>query len=474
MFPRAPDTAPSPGVFWLPPKEATPAPPKPAAPDVPQGFETRTWSLRDVLELALRNSPATRAAWADARAAAARYGAERAAYLPNLDLGAGAAAKSTYASDADTSTTQASYGPSLNLTWLLLDFGARSGALESARQALYAANWSQNRVLQDTVFSAEQAYYDHMAAKAVAQARKTSLADARVQLEAAEGRHAAGVATIADVLQARTAQAQARLAVDSTEGLIQITRGALAAAIGLPANFAFDIEELPGDVSVEPLVQRVDELIAQALAARPDLAAARAQVLADQAQVTRIRGQGLPQITGSANAGLTRFDVDRGGSTSGPNSRWENTVGAGVFLTVPLFTGFSQTYSLRRAQAEAQAAQERAQGAAQRVILQVFSRYYALQTATQKVRTTDELFASADQSEKVALGRYKEGVGTILDLVTAQSALADARAQRIQSRWEWYTALAQLAHDTGLLNLQGDSPLTPGPTSAPTQGTQER
>ena len=57
--------------------------------------------------------------------------------------------------------------------------------------------------------------------------------------------------------------------------------------------------------------------------------------------------------------------------------------------------------------------------------------------------------ASAEQSERVALGRYKEGVGTIIDLLTAQDALAGARAQEIQARSSFYVALAQLAHDTG-------------------------
>jgi len=59
----------------------------------------------------------------------------------------------------------------------------------------------------------------------------------------------------------------------------------------------------------------------------------------------------------------------------------------------------------------------------------------------------------------VALGRYKAGVGSILDLLTAQSALADARAQWIETRWVWRTALSQLAHDIGVLDVHGESPL---------------
>jgi outer membrane protein len=49
----------------------------------------------------------------------------------------------------------------------------------------------------------------------------------------------------------------------------------------------------------------------------------------------------------------------------------------------------------------------------------------------------------------VALGRYKEGVGTIIDLLNAQAALATARSQEILARSGWFVALAQLAYDTG-------------------------
>ena len=55
----------------------------------------------------------------------------------------------------------------------------------------------------------------------------------------------------------------------------------------------------------------------------------------------------------------------------------------------------------------------------------------------------------AQQSEEVALGRYRAGVGSILDLLAAQTAFANARAQEIRRASRWFLALAQLAHDTG-------------------------
>jgi outer membrane protein TolC len=85
-----------------------------------------------------------------------------------------------------------------------------------------------------------------------------------------------------------------------------------------------------------------------------------------------------------------------------------------------------------------------------------------MNTANARVRAARDLLASAQASADVALGRYREGVGTIVDLILARTALGTARADDIQARWEWRTAVAQLAHDTGLLTAKGRSllPLT--------------
>jgi outer membrane protein TolC len=107
-----------------------------------------------------------------------------------------------------------------------------------------------------------------------------------------------------------------------------------------------------------------------------------------------------------------------------------------------------------------QAAIARAGMTKQQIIQEVFTAYYALRTATDRVRTSADLLASATQSESVARGRYREGVGSIIDLLVAQSALANARAQGVDARWQWRAALAQLAHDVGVLGLRGE-PLLP-------------
>ena len=425
---------------------------------VPPDLEQRLkqLNLAEVVDLGLRNNPSTRVSWANARAAAAAYGSERGAYFPTIDGDVTGTRLKTVASQGRSAVTQSVLSPSLSLNYLLFDFGGRSGSVGAARNALLAANYSHNATLQDVVLQIQTAYFQYVANRALLQAQQTTAREARTNLEAAEARRRVGVATIADVLQARTAASQAELAAETIEGDLQTSRGALALSLGLPANLPYDIDSTAGQVPVSVLADSVDALIARAVEARPDLAAARADFEASRSQISVARASRLPSLTVNGTGGRTY-------TTTLPNGGNNYTVSLG--LRIPIFAGFSRLYDQREAVALADAAQARANALGQQVVFQVFSSYYSLQTAARRVATTRDLIASADQSNEVALARYRAGVGSVLDLLSAQTALADARAQQVLARLEWNTSLAQLAHDSGVLDTRGGSSLRLEPVS---------
>lgn len=421
---------------------AVPPAPPPMAVKVPEQLLVpgATFTLSDILELALRNNPATRVSFFQARAAAAQLGAKRAPYLPSVDLSASGARSQTATPTQDGSPTTA-YGPAVTLNYLLLDLGGRAANLEDARQALFAADWSHNAAIQNVVLVVQQTFVQYLSAKAQLEAAQTSVRQATTALDAANVRHEAGVATIAEVLQARTALSQAKLTEATFAGQVLVVRGALATAMGLPANTPYDVGTLPAEVPLDAASEAVEKLIELARTRRPDLLAARALAAKAAAHVDAVKSEGLPSLALQAGANRTAFDT---GSTVERDS-WS----ARLLLSFPLFTGYANRYNVQKAVEEEQTAQAQVASLEQQAILQVWTSSTALATAGQLVRTSRDLLASAEQSERVALGRYREGVGTILDLLAAQSALANARASEIQSRATWFAALAQLARDTG-------------------------
>jgi outer membrane protein len=453
----APGASPAPERPWNPPERAiekqreaarAAAEAEENAPVIPPGLAAnlQNLTLPDIVDIALRNSTWTREAWARSLAAAAAYGSRRGSYLPDIGAAAAVNWQKNAAAGGKLAEGERTYSVSGTIGWLLFDFGGREASLEETREAMFAAGWTHNSAIQSVILQVEQAYCGYFAAKALLAAQQATVDEAEANMSAAEDRHSAGVATIADVLQARTALSRATLDLETLQGRIMTTRGVLATAMGFSANTSFDVELPVGAPPVERTARSVDVYLDTALEKRPDLAAARAQALEARAHIRSVAAQGYPSISASGSAGHLYLENDAAGSES-----YNMTIG----LDLPLFTGFSHRYDVRQAKALADAASAYARSVKDLVTLQVWTSYYDLQTAGQKVETSDDLLTSATQNQEVAMGRYKAGVGSILDLLTAQSGLESARAQQIQARADWWLAVAQLAFDTGTLEASG-------------------
>ncbi len=440
--------SPAPAQPWTPPPAARmPEPERPAPPQIPAEYMKAgtTLSLGQLVDVALKNNPATREAWYAARAAAAEVGSKRSLYFPYVEADVLVERQKQSAVGGQFTFLQTTYGPSIAATWLLFNFGAREAEVQEATRFLYAADWTHNAAIQDVVLSVAQAYYQYLNAKAQVAARQTNLEEAKSNLAAAEERHRAGVATIADVLLARTSASQAELALQVVQGQVQVVRGALATAIGVEATVPVDVGSLPEDLPLDAVTKSVDELIAKAVSERPDLAAQRFRALAAQSRIRASAVDGLPTLSLDATGNRTFYS--RPGVPDPFSTNWAGLIS----LRIPVFRGFDTAYQVQKARDEAELARASAERTEDQVILDVWSSYYAVQTAAQTVLTTRDLLASARQSADVADGRYRAGVGSILDLLTAQTAYADARSQEAQARSLWFLSVAQLAHATGVL-----------------------
>jgi outer membrane protein TolC len=425
-------------------------------------------SLADVVDLALRHNPQTRESWQNALAAADLYGSARGARYPTINANINASQSSgtgvggvngfgaTPVDASQTSTVRGGFGstspqvtPATSISYLLYDHGGRAGTIEAAKQQAIAANLGHNFTIQNVVLQAESTLFSYLAARALRDAQLVAVQEAAADTAAAEARLRVGVGILEDVYQTRTALAQARLQLATYEGNLVTARGQLAAALGAPANARFEIPNIVTCDSIAAVSASVDTLINRAIVDRPDLAQARASAEALAAQIRVARSAGYPSLSLSSNGGLASRVLGQRNS----NSTVNYTLQLGI--QVPIFNGFSRQYDVRAAEAQYQAGLARVQSTREQITVQVFTSYDVLRTSVDKVSAATELLSSATLSSEGALGRYREGVGTITDVLLARSALASARAQEIQARWEWQIALAQLAHDVGSLDTEG-------------------
>ena len=481
----APGVSSTPAVLWPVPEGArTPAPPPPPpqspaataalASDAPAAGASMELSLPAVVDLALRNDPATRESWALARSAAASYGAARGALFPTLNVQAelarsggstlgvagSGAADSLGGTSRGTTTASArtQLAPTASLSYLLFDFGGRAGTIGAARERAVAANLTHNATVLNVVLQAETTLFTYLAARALRDAQIVTVSEAQADLTAATERQRLGVATLEEVLQTRTALSQARFELATDEGNLFGARGNLAVALGLPANARFDVPPIAASDSVADVLASVDTLINRAIVQRPELAESRAEAAALASEVRVARSAYLPSLALRSSTGLTR--------TLAPTNGTTRPYSFGLGLSIPIFSGFGAQYDALAAREQYAAGLARVASTHQQITVQVFTSYYQLRASTERVRSAADLLASAEQSATVALARYREGVGTIVDVLLARSALATARAEAIQARWEWRIGLAQLAHDAGVLDLRGRPNLPLGTDSS--------
>jgi TolC family type I secretion outer membrane protein len=410
-------------------------------------------SIAVAVDLALCRNPSTRSAWASAREQAAALGQAESTWVPTIS--ATGSETRDYGEHVDAtgnidSSPQNARDAALNLSWTLYDFGGRGSRISSANRLLDAAAANASSVVQQTVLSVVQTYYGVVAANATLIADQTTEAAAARSLEVARALHAGGVTSLADVLQSETAYDQAVLTRVQADAAAKNAHGALAVVIDLNADHPLKLDAQSVPAEVPALTARMADLMAEAMRQRPDLAAARAQRDAAEANVTVARAVGRPSISIQASRNLAY--------TAGVANQNYNQVG--VYVTVPIFNGFSTSYGVRQAQAVLEASEANEEQARLNVTLGVWNAYYSLDSANQQLAGTATLVKTAEDNNQVAIGRYQSGVGTIIDVLTAQSAAASARLLRINAELGWQVARAELALALG--RLTGAEPLSTG------------
>ncbi|SIO72647.1 outer membrane protein [Burkholderia sp. GAS332] len=430
------------------------------------GPPARPLPLGEAVERALCSNPKTREAWVDVKAQAAGVGVARAAYLPTIS-GNGQIVRDNSVTDVtghpnlSSSTLATVRSESVSLNWTLYDFGARGAALRNASALLAAAQSTQTATLQSLFVLVAKDYYAAQAAAGALAAATDVERMANDSAKAALARVDRGIAPISDALQSQTAYAQAVLNRIKAQGTWRASEGTLASDLDLSPDMPLELPTVTDGVQPDAaFAQSVGELIDEARHAHPAVMAAQAQVDAAAAKVDQTRAEGLPNLSLVSKYSRNNQPATLGlGIPEFPATGREWYVG--VQLTIPFFEGFSRTYQVRQTQAQLEKQQDALDDARQQVGLEVWNSYQAVQTSTDTVKDSEALMDIANRSFTAARHRYQAGVGNILELLNAQTALANAQQQRVQALADWRAARLRLAGSLGRLGPADMQPPIP-------------
>lgn len=420
------------------------------------GEMPKVLSLADVVERSLCKDPQTRQAWANAKYQAAVVGIRQGAYLPTLTAVLNASKQrnvteydSTDLAKYNSNAKPTVYSGSLKLSMTLLDFNLRSANVKQAKALLEAANLAHDSAIQAAFLRATQAYFDALAARGVYEAMLEIEKLARDSLRVADALVKGGVASLTDKLQASTAYAQSRLDRVSAEAEYRNALGNIAIALGLPATTELKLQAADGMPRNVKFLKPADDLLAEAVSVHPRLLSMRAEYEAAQAAVGVAQGEGLPTLALTGEVARNLQEKQLPSVSLPPTDIRGRNYSLGVQLNVPIFEGFTRSYKVQSAREQAEAKLAEYGNLERQVMTEVWKSYQALNAETQGLDTTADLLSSARKSFDVARGRYKEGVGNIVELLNVQTTLAKAMQQRYKTLSNWHNARLKLAASVG-------------------------
>ncbi|MGH7905253.1 MAG: TolC family protein, partial [Candidatus Binataceae bacterium] len=333
--------------------------------------------------------------------------------------------------------------------YTLLDFGRRSSETEIARQHLVAANFAFDRKIQDVVFGAERTFYALDAAHAAVLSAKRNLELAQTDLGAVKESLDNGLATQPELLLAKERVAQSRYDLANARLIVREAQANLAVALGVAANTPIKVQTLESQAVPKALSGGVDELIQQTIAQRPDLAASVAGLRAREAAIKRAAAQWYPVVSLGADYGQRIWSYTLNGTAaSGTNEPFYSAL---INLKWDVFTGFKRRNDDIRADAQLRAASADVKSLELTAIAQIWQAYFQFESAREKYRYGQALLASAKEAYDANIQTYRNGLSTIVELLTAQSDLANARYTFIQSKADLLTSYAAVAYAAGAI-----------------------
>lgn len=421
------------------------APLRAQATSVP-GDEARPISLAEAVQLAHQNLPAVVSARGLERTSAAASRSAVASYLPSLNLSASSGrtqgVQFFQGQLVPLSGNPWNYNNGLNTQLEIFDGGRRWMEMRRARANVDVADATVIQSRFEAALQVKQQYYAVLAAHESETAARALLEQAEQQLKASAARVSAGVATKSDSLRSVIQLGNAQLAVLTAQNDRRVANAALTRLVGSPTPVTASLSDTAYTPAVMPTESELEALVSRG----PAVQVAEANLQAARANKKAQRSQYMPSLSLSYNYTLTQGSsrFDRGNlvlfGADSPN-RQQMTFN----FSLPIFNNLQREQGTVQADVQLRNAEAQARDArlAARQLLEQQLR--SLNTAEARVRVQLAAIEAAEEDLRVQQQRYALGASTLLDLLTSQTQLNQARQALIQARFDSRIARAQLS-----------------------------
>ncbi len=401
------------------------------------GLFARELSLREVLELALKNSPMVKSAQRDVKAQELELKAAKGALLPRVKVEETFTRTDMPAYAFMSKLNQERIGVQdfdparLNNPRAINNFETKfslevpiwmGGKTQSAqRMAEYeyrAVNLDAKRKEEEVIKQVYHAYMDAVFAKEAIKVAEQALRDAKEHLRLAQQMYRVGMALMSDVLRAQVYTSKAQENLEKAQRAYALAKKGIEVLVGVSLG-DFDVAHI--DSCPEIRLQDIKEKALQ----RRDIKAIEERLKTLREMYNYTLSDNLPQVFALAQYFLNSKDHPLGSDGKG--------YVVGISLSWTFDTGLT---TLRKAQANLErraSLEERLKLMKDMALFEVDKAYADYENAMDMLKSSEDRIRASGEVLKVMETRYKNGLARMVDILDAQTELDKARLERIES-----------------------------------------
>lgn len=420
---------------------------KGTAPKLPALEAGKPLTLEDCIVIALGQNPQITSSQQDIVGAQAGLTRARSTYYPQLSL----TASEGFVSETSSSSSGGAFtfAPADTLQQLNLGLGItlwRRGREESVAErkaSLSAAEQSFVSTAQGLTEQVARQYINVLAAQELVGVAEAGVESAQAHSEQVKARAALGAAAEVDVFPAEDDLARAQLDLIDARSNVRLAFALLKNTMSVRQEIAFELAPMP--IPSEEAIPRLEDATRTALGSRPEVAAGRAGVAASRYALTqaKIRRGPLVDVSGQYDQPYTDWDAHQG--------TWALLLG----LSWPLLDGRATESDVMSARASLSRTEADLKRLADQVGLDVENALVEVERNRERLGATAKSVAAAEARLSAAEGKYRQGVGILLEVIDARTSVTTARASQVRARHDYNAALIGLQKAMGTLRVPG-------------------
>lgn len=392
-------------------------------------------SLEQAIEIANQSNRDIEQARIAIQQAQAAVQEEVASYRPDLTVSASGDYDFPVVSDGEDGSD---VGSSIDLSYVLLDFGRRAAAVDISRTELQVSQLELMQVQQTARLDVATLYYTLQNAIEEVRINQAAVANSEQNLRDTEIREQNGVGTRYDTLQAQTQLAEDQVNLLSAQNDRAIAQRELVQILG--------IGETLQTVTVTPIARQptwslsLEETLERAYDTRAEIEQQRLEQTIQQSTARLARAELSPEISLSTGYDFQNNLIE----TSETINSWQDGLNISLNMEWTLYDGGVARAQARQAEAEEAIAASELINQQDQIRLEVQTAYLTLQSETERITAAEVGISSAQEGLRLARLRFQNGVGTQLEVLEAQSDLTDAESTLAQAITAYNQATVEL------------------------------